>query len=263
MNYSDYDLSADLYDHVGAYRDRRADVTFYAAQAAAAGGQVLELGCGTGRVLLPCARAGARITGLDRSAAMIAVARDKLARETPEVRDRVRLIRGDMASFDLGERFALITIPFRAFSHLLSTEEHLACLGLVHRHLVPGGRLAFDVFNPSLAMLVDETHLAEWGDEPEFATPEGARVVRRFRVTRRDLPGQVQFLEMIYYITEPDGTSRRLVESFSLRHFFRYEVEHLLARCGFADVRIDGDFEGTPFGGTTPAEIVATARRPR
>ncbi len=261
MNENDYEISADLYDHVGLYRDRQDDVRFYLEQAAAASGPVLELGCGTGRILLPCARAGARITGLDRSAPMLAVARGKLEGEAPEVRDRVHLVEGDMRSFDLGERFALVTIPFRGIQHLLTVEDHLACLTCVARHLATGGLLVFDVFNPMLRALVDATRRSEWGDEPEFTTPAGARVVRRFRVSRVDLPRQIQYLEMIYYVTQPDGTSRRLVEYFSLRHFFRYEVEHLLARCGFTDIRIDGDFAGTPFGETDPAEIVVRARR--
>ena len=260
---ADYEISAGLYDHVGLYRDRQDDVRFYVEQAAAAGGPVLELGCGTGRVLLPSARSGARITGLDRSAPMLSVAREKLGREDAQVRERVRLLEGDMRSFDLGERFALVTIPFRGIQHLLTAGEHLACLDCVYRHLEPGGRLAFDVFNPMLTALVDKSRLSEWGDEPEFTIPAGARVVRRFRLERVDLPRQVQYLEMIYYVTEPDGTSRRLVERFSMRHFFRYEVEHLLARCGFTEVRIDGDFAGTRFDSAgDPAEIVVRARRP-
>ncbi|HOC18688.1 MAG TPA: class I SAM-dependent methyltransferase [Vicinamibacterales bacterium] len=257
-----YEISAGLYDHVGLYRERLDDVRYYVAQAAAAGGPVLELGCGTGRVMLPCARAGARITGLDRSAPMLAVARAKLEREDAGVRGRAQLVEGDMRSFDLGERFALVTIPFRGFQHVLAVEDQIACLENVHRHLEPGGLVALDVFNPMLQALVDRSRLAEWGDEPEFTTPERARVVRRFRVERVDLPRQVQYLEMIYYVTEPDGRSRRLVEQFSMRHFFRYEVEHLLARCGFTDIRIDGDFAGTPFDAAgDPAEIVALARR--
>jgi ubiquinone/menaquinone biosynthesis C-methylase UbiE len=260
---NDYEIAAGLYDHVSVYRERLDDVRYYVAQAEAAGGPVLELGCGTGRVMLPCARAGARITGLDRSAAMLAVARGKLDREDPEVRERTRLVEGDMRSFELGERFALVTIPFRGFQHLLTVEDQVACLESVHRHLEPGGLIALDVFNPMLQALVDRSRLAEWGDEPEFTTPGGARVVRRFRVERVDLPRQVQYLEMIFYVTEPDGHSRRLVEPFSMRHFFRYEVEHLLARCGFTDIRTDGDFAGTPFDTAgNPAEIVARARRP-
>lgn len=263
MNYEDYEISAALYDHVGLYRDRIADVRFYTEQAVTAGGPVLELGCGTGRVLLPCARAGAVITGLDRSRPMLAVADEKLAREAPEVRARVRLVEGNMASFDLAQPFALVTMPFRAFQHLLTVEDQLACLEAVRRHLQPGGRLAFDVFNPSLQMLVDDSHFAEWGDEPLFATPSGTRVVRRFRVVRRDLPRQVQDMEMIYYLEERDGTSQRLVEHFSLRYFFRYEVEHLLVRAGFADIQVYSDFDGTPFGDAYPGEIVVTARRPQ
>ena len=102
---------AAIYDAIYADRD---DAAFWQAMAAAAGeGPILELGCGTGRVLLPLARAGYEITGLDLAADMIDRCRAKLRAEPPEVRARVRLLVADMTSFDLGRRFALITVPLR------------------------------------------------------------------------------------------------------------------------------------------------------
>ncbi len=262
MSYDEYDLTAALYDSVGAYREREEDVRYYLAQAAAAGSPVLELGCGTGRVLLPIARAGLAITGLDASSAMLEVCREKLAREPAEVRARVALELADMRDFELGRSFALAMIPFRPFQHLLSVEDQLACLAAVSRHLRPGGSLVLDLFNPSLAMLVDDSKTVEWGDEPEFTTPAGERVTRRFRVARRDLLTQIQDLEIIYHVTAADGATRRLVEAFRMRHLFRYEVEHLLVRAGFEAVEVFCDFRGTPFGAVYPGELVVHARRP-
>jgi ubiquinone/menaquinone biosynthesis C-methylase UbiE len=90
---------------------------------------VLELGCGTGRVLLPVAAAGLDVVGLDQSPAMLAIARQKLTTLDAETRARVQLIEGDMRSFDLGmDRFRLITIPFRAFCHLLTIPDQQAAL---------------------------------------------------------------------------------------------------------------------------------------
>lgn len=85
---------AEFYDYVIPYRDRR-DVGFFVAMARQAGGPVLELGCGTGRVLIPTARAGVEIVGLDVSAPMLAVCREKLSRKPEEVQARVRLVRAD------------------------------------------------------------------------------------------------------------------------------------------------------------------------
>src|SRR5574341_2137000 len=101
-----------LYDSVPIYASRR-DVQFYVDEAISAGGRTLELGCGTGRILLPTARAGSDITGLDSSARMLERCREKVAAEPDSVRQRIRLTQGDIRSFDLSERFALISAPFR------------------------------------------------------------------------------------------------------------------------------------------------------
>lgn len=260
--YDEYDLSAAFYDSIDAYRDRQADVCFYVEEARAARGPVLELGCGTGRVLIPAARAGIAITGLDASAAMLARCREKIAREPDEVRARVELVEADMRAFALGRVFSLVMIPFRPFQHLLTVEDQLACLGTIRDHLEPGGELLLDLFNPSLAMLVDDSKLREWGDEPAFVAPSGERVLRRFRVAGRDLLHQVQDLEMIFHLTAPDGSARTIVESFRMRHLFRYEAEHLLVRAGFVEVQVFADFAGSPFGAVYPGELVIRARRP-
>src|SRR5829696_4325661 len=115
--YDDYASIAELYDHVTLYRDR-SDVPFFVEEAVASGGPVLEIGCGTGRVLIPTARAGATIVGLDFSEKMLGLCRAKLSREPADVQSRVRLVRGDMRDFSLGECFHLATIPFRPFQHL-------------------------------------------------------------------------------------------------------------------------------------------------
>jgi SAM-dependent methyltransferase len=261
--YLEYDVSAPLYDHVVPYRDRREDVEFYVARARRAGPRVLELGCGTGRVLLPVAQAGVAITGVDLSPAMMAICRSKLDAEPDPVRSRVRLVAGDMRDLELDERFSIAILPFRPFQHLLTVEDQLACLGCIRRHLVPGGELAFDLFNPSLQMLVDESRSFEHGDEAEFTTPDGSRVLRRFRIVGQDWLHQIQDVELIYYVTPPGGATRREVERFPMRHLFRYEVEHLLVRAGFEDVQVFSDFRGTPFGTTYPGELVIVARRPR
>ena len=148
-DYDAYNSSelAEIYDAVYADRDDRA---FWAAMAPA-DGAILELACGTGRVLLPLARAGHEIVGLDLSAQMVERCRAHLADEPAAVRERVRLVQADMTSFELGRRFALVTSPFRGFQHVTSVERQLACLGRCHAHLASHGRLVLDLFNPTTA----------------------------------------------------------------------------------------------------------------
>ncbi len=251
---------AESYDHVVPYRERD-DVARHIEWARACGGPVLELGCGTGRVLVPIARAGIEIVGLDLSSRMLAICRDKLEAEPAEVRARVRLIAGDMTAFDLGRSFPLITTPFRPFQHILTVEGQLACLACVRRHLEDGGLFVLDLFNPSLPMLVSETAGEEFGDEPEFLMPDGRRVIRRLRLPRRDYFQQINDVELIYYVTHPDGRTERIVDAFQMRYLFRFEVEHLLARAGFRVERIDADYQGNPYGSKYPGELIVHARK--
>jgi SAM-dependent methyltransferase len=252
---------AEFYDHVNPYRGRQ-DVRFFVEMAQNSDGPVLEIGCGTGRVLIPTARAGVEIVGLDASPPMLSVCKRKLSRESEFVQKKVTgLVEGDMRSFDLRRQFSLVTVPFRPFHHLLSVEDQISCLRSIHRHLVTNGRLVLDVFNPSLPILTDDRYLAEHGEEPEFITDDGRRVVRRARIVARDHYRQVTDIELIYYVTHPDGCEERLVHRFSWRYLFRYEVEHLLTRCGFDLEEVYADYDRTPFGSQYHGNLISVAKK--
>jgi SAM-dependent methyltransferase len=254
-----YAIAADLYDYVVPYANRP-DLTFYVDAAREAGGPVLELGCGTGRVLIPTARAGIEITGLDASPHMLGICRTRLSVESPDVQSRVTLVEGDMRTFDLGLRFALVTIPFRPFQHLLTVEDQLACLESIHRHLADNGRLVLDLFNPSLDLLSNHPLGVESGHEPEFTTPDGRRVVRCYRTVAQDRYNQIGSHELLYDITHPDGRTERLIHAFSLRYLFRFEAEHLLARAGFEVEHLYSDFDRSPYGAHYPGDLIFVCR---
>lgn len=256
----EYAATAEFYDHIGVYRERQ-DVNFYVARAQQALGPVLEIGCGTGRVLIPTARAGVQITGMDLSASMLSYCRARLARESAEVQSRVQLTQGDMRNFELNQKFHLITLPFRPFQHLLTVTEQLACLHCMQRHLAPEGRVIVDVFNPALPYLINEKYFEESEPEPEFTMPDGRKVERRFRLTARDHIRQVNDVELIYYITHADGRQERLVHAFAMRYFFRFEVEHLLARAGFRVEALYGNYDKIPFDSKNSGELIFVVRK--
>ena len=259
-NADEYATIADLYDSVALYRDRP-DVDFFVDAARGAGGAVLEVGCGTGRVLIPTARAGIEIVGLDLSASMLRLCRERLSREPEEVRSRAHLVQADMRGFGLARTFALVTLPFRPFQHLVTVDDQLSCLRSINRHLVAGGRLILDLFNPSLPVLAQDNEGREFAEEPEFVTPDGRRVVRRHRLASQDRFHQVNQVELIYYITHPDGREERLVHAFAMRYLFRYEAEHLLARAGFEVEAVYADYERNPYGSQYPGELIFMARK--
>jgi SAM-dependent methyltransferase len=142
---SSYDAIATLYDPWS--RSVREDVGFYVAEARKAGGPVVELGVGTGRVAVPVAQAGVRVIGVDDSEPMLDVCRARA--EEAGVADRLDLRLGDLRRPPVTERVALVTCPFRALLHIESDAERLHALRAVRGLLVPGGRFIFDVFAPS------------------------------------------------------------------------------------------------------------------
>jgi SAM-dependent methyltransferase len=258
--YESYAYVAALYDYVIPYRDRP-DVDFFVEAAQESKGPVLEIGCGTGRILIPTARAGMDIVGLDLSAHMLDVCRQRLQLEPQEVQSRVRLVQADMRSFELSPIFNLVTIPFRPFQHLTTVEDQLSCLECIHKHLVKDGKLILDLFNPSLTALTSDILGDEIGDEPEFKVPDGRRVVRRHKTVSRDHFNQISQVELIYYVTHPDGREERLVHAFPMRYFFRYEAEHLLARSGFEVEAVYADFDKSPYGSKYPGELIFVAKK--
>jgi SAM-dependent methyltransferase len=253
---------AEYYDATWIVRER-ADLEFYVGCAAAYGSPALELGCGTGRILLRVAEAGHRVCGLDLSPYMLARCREKLSHLPAEVQQRVRLVAGDMTSFDLNESFSLILIPFRPFQHLLAVEDQLACLANAKRHLAPGGRLVFDLFQTDARRMHDPFFLAERPLPGEVALPDGrvVRVGERTIAFHRAI--QCNDVELIYYVTHPGGRVERLANPFRIRYFFHYEVEHLLARAGFRVSELFGDFTRAPLRDDSPDMIFVAERLTR
>jgi SAM-dependent methyltransferase len=258
MTTAAYDVIPDfglLYDSVPLYKER-ADVGFYVDEARKAGGSVLEVGCGTGRILIPVARAGCAITGIDSSRQMLERCRAKLAAEGREVQSRIRLAQHDMRSVNLATTFALVIAPFRVVQHLITAEDQLRFLDTVLRHLAPGARLVFDVFNPRFDKLVGADGV-EREDTPEQRLPDGRTLRRTYRIARVRWLDQVSESELIYYV---DG--KRYVQAFEMRWYLLAELVHLLARAGFRVRTVHGDFARGAVRDGCP-ELVVVAERAR
>ena len=257
--YDDKPFLADLYDLVPAYSNRR-DLGFYVDLCRSGGGKVLELGCGTGRLVVPMASAGLIIVGLDLSENMLAKCRKKVSAQPKEVQDRISLVRASMTDFCLNDLFDTIIIPFRPFQHLLSVDDQLACLRCVNAHLEPGGRVAFDCFQVNLQLITDPRHMEETEDLPEFELPDGRKMRRCHRIAATHPAQQYNDVELIYYLTDTTGKTERLVQGFPFRYFFRYEVEHLLARARFKVEELYGNFDRSPLNDGSP-EMIFVARK--
>jgi SAM-dependent methyltransferase len=255
MNDSTYDPWADIYDAVYSYV--RDDIPFYIEEARNAGGPVLELGCGTGRVAIPIAQSGVETVGIDSSTAMLDVARGK-ARRLGLGEDSLSLVFADMRDLSLDRQFALAIIPFRGFLALLTVEDQRRALARIRQHLAPGGRLVFNIFTPDLNMLLQEGdtlyHLRD------VTYPESGATHVLWQQSSFDNHNQIISTRMV--VEELDASRamvRRIYRDFQLRYAYRWEVYHLLTGCGFEVVELYGDFDRSPFDeGST--EMVWVAR---
>jgi SAM-dependent methyltransferase len=150
---SAYDQIARIYDPWS--RTVVEDVAFYVEQAVRAGGPVLELGVGTGRIAVPVASTGVPVLGVDTSAGMLEVARERA--QLAGVTGLVELRQGDMRDPPVDGEFPLVTIPFRSLLHMETDADRRAVFQAVRKHLAPDGHFVFDVFTPGADDIAD-TH---------------------------------------------------------------------------------------------------------
>jgi SAM-dependent methyltransferase len=250
MSHDYPEFVARFYDTVYAEVRDGVDNDNYLAPIAASPGPVLEIGAGTGRLFCEALKRGADIEGLDISLAMLARAQAKLSE-----RERHRLLLADAGSAQLERRYALVLAPFRVLSHVEATEDQLRLLNNVHAHLLPGGRFVFDLYVPDPRILADG--MAEHVDfDGEYAP---GRRLRRLVSARSDVVSQRTFGRM-RFLWDEDGEQRQGDWDFVLRFFFRYELEHLVARSRLTLESLHGDFQG---GALAPdsREFVVTCRR--
>ncbi len=226
------------------------DVQFYIDEARKAGSPVLELGCGTGRILLPVAEAGVDIVGLDLSTSMLNILRQKLARSSAEVQARVHLVQGDMRSFSLSQQFTLATIPYRAFLHLLTSKDQRQALTRIRDHLTDNGRLVLNIFDPDLELIAAAMgpHGSALRKDSECIDPEtGHRILLWFT---GQYDQERQLLDGAFLFEELEDDGKVLSKTYSplrLRYVYRFEMRYLLELCGFKVEALYGDFQRGAF----------------
>jgi len=230
-----YDPIAGLYDDWS--RRVREDVVFYIEAALNAGGPVVELGVGTGRIAIPTAKAGVRVIGVDSSAGMLEICRREAA--AAKIDGRLDLRLGDYRDPPVSERVNLVTCPFRAYLHLHTDAARREALRAAYELLRPGGTLAFDVFAPSDED-IEETHGRWLEREPGiWERADWHPEKRRFDLSVRGDSGETT---MPLAWAEPDDWRR------------------LLEEAGFREIECYGWFDRRPYRGGEDSLFVA--RRP-
>jgi SAM-dependent methyltransferase len=250
-----YDSFAQYYD--ADFRNFLDDLPFYRELARRTGGPILELMCGTGRLLLPLAEVGYNLTGVDSSPAMLAVARERAIEAG--LANRVTLLEGDVRDQPLPSgQFALAVVAVNSFMHLEEVRDQLACLSNVRRALTPRGLLVLDLFNPDPAVILQEDNRLVldreyWLDK---------RHIQKSVAIDSDAAAQLSRVTYYYDETDAKGCLTRQTMRFTLRWFYRFELEHLLARAGFGVRNIYGSYDLDSYGvGSHRLIAVAEPRR--
>jgi SAM-dependent methyltransferase len=250
----DYRAYARFYDLDAGTQDP--DRLMIEQMAALCGSPILELACGTGRALLPLARQGYRVTGVDVSPEMLAIARRKV--EAEGLADRVTLAEQDMRQLALGSRFNLAFAAVNSFMHLLTAQDQMAALSRIREHLNPGGRLLLDLFNPDLGRLLD--FRGQVSLDKVLTDPETGHTVMKMRSDRADLSRQTIGVTFMFDEVDEQGAVRRTLVTFSVRYLFCAELEHLLQRTGFAVEAIYGSYDLDDFSSESD-KMITVARR--
>jgi SAM-dependent methyltransferase len=233
---------ARFYD--GDYRHYTADLEAILDLAADSGDPILELGCGTGRVLLPLAQAGHTVTGVDISPALLDLARQKL--HITEHASRITLVEADLRTFDLPQKtFAFAFCTSNTLMHLTTQADQLAVLRNAYHHLAPDGLLLIDLFNPDLPRLLAVNGLQELADQ--WADEATGAQLFKWSVRTVDWADQLQETLFIYEEIWPDGTVHRTPCPFTLRFLWHSEAELLIEKAGFTMAEVWGDFDGNPY----------------
>jgi ubiquinone/menaquinone biosynthesis C-methylase UbiE len=239
------------------------DVEWYRQKAIDSGGRVLEIGAGTGRVTIPIAEAGVRVTALDLDRGMLDRLREKVAKLPGDVQSRIALHQADMRSFSLNQQAALVIIPFRAFLHNLTREDQIATLRRAHVHLRPGGELALNVFHPSLEYMAANAgaYAGVWRARMP-AVLEGGGFVVYSEMSRYDTVRQrVHSLIRTEHFSSDGSLVRTHMMNLQLAYLYSADIKSLLEETGFELIRVSGDFTGRPFNNDADELVVEAVRR--
>ena len=234
------------------------DIPFYLEYAKQQQGEILELGCGTGRVALALASEGFRVTGLDLSQQMLDVFHEKLAAK-PELSDRISLVHGSMADFTFDNKFSMIIAPFRAFQCLTDDSDINRSLVCIREHLMDDGIFIVNVFNPRPERMTEQAwcypETVQWERLDEKT---GNYVVKKHWGDKIDTKNQIIYPHFAFEVTYPDGKNERIVDDLKLKYYYPDQLRVAIDNAGMEVTEEYSWYDKSPSGGR---EIIFICRR--
>lgn len=233
------------YDQLFAPEATGEDLVFYFDLAQRSNGSILELACGTGRVLIPLARQGHEVVGIDLSAAMLAEAQRKSSAQNLSA----EWVQGDICDFDLQRTFGLIYIPGNTICHLLDRAAFAACMACVKKHLQPDGRFVVEVFVPSPKLLLDKLGgRFPFGDYID----SGGHKVDVTHSYSYEPDTQIKRITTYHQIDDAEAVAGTL----DMRMYYPQELDVLLEHNGFFIEHKYGGYDRRPFDAQAKTQVV-------
>ncbi len=239
------------YDAIVRSLDQYHDLDFYLEIAQLYGGEILELGSGTGRLTIPIARAGFSISGLELEVRLIEQAENKANNESLQI----SWIEGDMANFKLDKTYDLIFIAFNTFSHLLTRIEIENCFKSVKKHLSVDGIFIIDTFNPLLRVLIKDS--SEIRKYTSFSDPyDYEKVCEVCECNNYEIAAQINHLSYMFKIGK-----KKFTKFAHCRMVFPQEMDSLIHYNGFKIIRKYGTHKKHPFSDESYAQIIICQKK--
>lgn len=224
--------------------DKDDDIELYLALADEYGGPIIDIGCGTGRVMVPLAQQGYDVHGIDVEQAMLDRA-EAVRQSSPDLRERMTLYHGNVISYELDRRFNLVLVPYNGLMHFHEQATQLTVLRRLRDWTAEDGLLVLDLPNAGEVFATQDTGALMF--ERTFLEPESGHLVMQQSISQLDRTAQLLQVTWIYDEVTGDGTVRRTFASNVLYYYFYAELKLLLERSGFAVEAVYGDTDYGPY----------------
>jgi len=252
MELTDYARIAPYYDAVyGDYHD----IGFYRNIARQFGEPILEVACGTGRVMLELVKLGCEVGGVDSSKALLDVLRKKVEKLPADEKGHIRVKQADMRDFQMERRYRLAIIPASSLLHLPSTKDKEQCLRTVFEHVINGGKVAVDVYNPEAEG--PEGHLKHASTRMDG----DGKVISHFISSKFNRAAKTDNTYHFIDVTDKAGATKRVTINYKFYYLFYKDLKKLLEDTGFRDVKLYGNYDLTPFDERKSPRIIAVATK--
>lgn len=224
--------------------DKTDDLLLYSQLAEEYEGEILDIGCGTGRVLIHLAQEGHTVHGIDNDRAML----DRLDRKLeylPHLKENITYYDGDVLTYDLDKKYSLILLTYNALMHFQDQDTQIQLLTQLRKWLADDGLLVIDLPNAGDVFASQDTEAVMM--ERTFLEPESGHMVMLQSVSYLDRMTQVLHVNWIYDEIDGDGIVHRMIAPHRLRYYFQSEITLLLKITGFDVSAIYGDTDESEF----------------